>query len=45
MEGPFFAGGQHVQVPGPDALKEAIYCHTIGATPQEEETTGRCLPD
>ena len=45
MEGPFFADGQHVQVPGPEALKEAIYCHTVGATEQEEETSGRCLPD
>ena len=45
MEGPFFAGGQHVQVPGPDALKEAIYCHTVGATEQEQESSGRCLPD
>jgi hypothetical protein len=45
MEGPFFADGQHVQVPGPDAIKEAIYCHTVGATEQEQETTGRCLPD
>ena len=45
MEGPFVDSEGHVQVPGPDALKEAIYCHTIGATPKEEETTGRCLPD
>lgn len=45
MEGPFFADGQHVQVPGPAALKEAIFCHTVGASPEEQETTGRCLPD
>ncbi len=45
MEGPFFVDGKHVQVPGPEALKEAIYCHTVGATEQEQETTGRCLPD
>ncbi len=45
MEGPFVDGEGHVQVPGPDAIKEAIYCHTIGATEQEQETTGRCLPD
>jgi len=45
FEGPFFVEGKHVQVPGPDAIKEAIFCHTIGATEQEQETTGRCLPD
>jgi len=45
FEGPFFADGQHVQVPGPAAIKEAIFCHTVGATPKEQETTGRCLPD
>ena len=45
FEGPFFVEGQHVQVPGPDAIKEAIYCHAVGATPEEQEQTGRCLPD
>lgn len=45
FEGPFFADGQHVQVPGVDAIKEAIYCHAVGATPDEQEQTGRCLPD
>jgi hypothetical protein len=45
FEGPFFADGRHVQVPGPGAIKEAIYCHTVGATEQEQETSGRCLPD
>jgi hypothetical protein len=45
FEGPFFADGRHVQVPGPGAIKEAIYCHTVGATPEEQERTGRCLPD
>lgn len=45
FEGPFFADGQHVQVPGPGAIKEAIFCHTVGATEQEQETSGRCLPD
>lgn len=45
FEGPFFVDGRHVQVPGPAAIKEAIYCHAVGATPQEQDTTGRCLPD
>ena len=36
-------GRRHV----PDAaeLHEAIYCSVRGATPQEEEESGRCLPD
>lgn len=45
FEGPFFVEGQHVQVPGPAAIKEAIYCHAVGATPEEQEQSGRCLPD
>jgi hypothetical protein len=45
FEGPFFADGRHVQVPGPGAIKEAIYCHAVGASDAEREATGRCLPD
>ena len=45
FEGPFFVDGKHVQVPGPAAIKEAIYCYAVGATPEEQEQTGRCLPD
>lgn len=45
FEGPFFADGQHVQVPGPAAIKEAIFCHAVGATPEEQAQSGRCLPD
>lgn len=45
FEGPFFADGRHVQVPGPSAIKEAIFCHAVGATPEEQEASGRCLPD
>jgi hypothetical protein len=32
-------------VPPADELEEAIYCSVHGATPQEEEESGRCLPD
>jgi len=36
-------GRRHV--PGVEVLHEAIYCSVRGATPQEEEESGRCLPD
>lgn len=45
FEGPFFANGRHVQVPGPGAIKEAIFCHAVGASSEEQAMTGRCLPD
>lgn len=32
-------------VPSADDLHEAIYCAVKGATPEEEEESGRCLPD
>ncbi len=42
LESPF---GDPPQVPSAEDLHEAIYCWTKGATPEEEETSGRCLPD
>ena len=36
-------GRRHV--PDVAELHEAIYCSVRGATPQEEEESGRCLPD
>lgn len=45
MEGPFVDGEGHVQVPGADAIKEAIYCYAVGATDKEQEESGRCLVD
>lgn len=42
IESPF---GSPPQVPSVADLHEAIYCWTKGATPEEEEKTGRCLPD
>ena len=32
-------------VPSVEDLEEAIYCKVKGATPKEQEETGRCLPD
>ena len=37
--------GSPPQIPSAEDLHEAIYCAVKGATPEEEETTGRCLPD
>jgi hypothetical protein len=42
MEGPF---GTPSQAPSAEDLYEAIYCSVKGATPEEEEQSGRCLPD
>ena len=42
IESPF---GDPPQVPSVEDMHEAIYCWKKGATPEEEETTGRCLPD
>lgn len=42
LESPF---GDPPQVPSVEDLHEAIYCWTKGATEEEQETSGRCLPD
>lgn len=42
MEGPF---GTPPKAPSVEELHEAIYCTVKGATPEEEEQSGRCLPD
>lgn len=42
LESPF---GEPPQVPSVEELHEAIYCWTKGATEEEQETSGRCLPD
>ena len=42
LESPF---GDPPQIPSAEDLHEAIYCMTKGATEQEQETSGRCLPD
>jgi hypothetical protein len=45
LEGPFVDEAGAAHVPSPDELREAIYCHAVGATPNEQEESGRCLPD
>ena len=42
IESPF---GTPPQIPSVDDLHESIYCAVIGATEEEQETSGRCLPD
>ena len=32
-------------VPSAEDLEETIFCSVQGATPEEEEESGRCLPD
>ena len=43
LEAPF--GSPPHNIPSADDLHEAIYCTMKGATPQEGEESGRCLPD
>ena len=45
LEGPFINAEGQSSVPTSDELAEAIYCAVRGATPQEQEEEGRCLPD
>jgi hypothetical protein len=45
LEYPFLTTDGKSQVPSADELEEAIYCAVIGATPEEQESTGRCLVD
>ena len=42
---PFVAIDGSVNVPSADEIEEAIYCAVRGATEQEQEESGRCLPD
>jgi hypothetical protein len=45
LEYPFLTTDGKSQVPTADELGEAIYCAVRGATPEEQETSGRCLVD
>jgi hypothetical protein len=45
LEYPFLITDGKSQVPSADELEEAIYCAVVGATPEEQESTGRCLVD
>ena len=42
LESPF---GDPPQIPSVEDIHEAIYCLKKGATPEEEEASGRCLAD
>jgi hypothetical protein len=45
LEYPFLTADGKSQVPSADELEEAIYCNVHGATPEEQEESGRCLVD
>ena len=45
LEYPFLTTDGKTQVPSAGELEEAIYCAVIGATPEEQESSGRCLVD
>ena len=45
LEYPFLTTDGKSQVPTADELQEAIYCAVRGATPEEQEASGRCLVD
>jgi hypothetical protein len=45
LEYPFLTTDGKTQVPSAAELEEAIYCAVQGATPQEQEASGRCLVD
>jgi Domain of unknown function (DUF4262) len=45
LEYPFVTDDGIAHVPAAEELGEAIYCHVHGASPREQEETGRCLPD
>jgi hypothetical protein len=45
LEYPFVAGDGSIKVPTADQVEEAIYCAVIGVTVEEQEESGRCLPD
>ena len=45
LEYPFLTVDGKSQVPSATELEEAIYCAVVGATPEEQESSGRCLVD
>ena len=45
LEYPFLTADGKSQAPSVDELEEAIYCRVVGATPEEQESSGRCLVD
>jgi hypothetical protein len=45
LEYPFLTTDGKTQVPSGKELEEAIYCAVVGATPEEQDVSGRCLVD
>jgi hypothetical protein len=45
LEYPFLTTDGKSQVPSTEELAEAIYCAVVGATREEQESSGRCLVD
>jgi hypothetical protein len=45
LEFPFLTADGAAHTPSATELDEAIFCAVHGASPQEEEESGRCLPD
>ena len=45
LEYPFLTADGATHVPSTSELGEAIFCTVHGASQQEEEASGRCLPD
>jgi hypothetical protein len=45
LEYPFLTTDGKTQVPTANELEEAIYCAVVGATPEVQESSGRCLVD
>jgi hypothetical protein len=45
LEYPFLTGDGATHTPSAAELGEAIFCSVQGASEQEEEASGRCLPD
>jgi len=45
LEYPFLTADGAAHVPGREELAEAIFCHVQGASAEETEESGRCLPD
>jgi hypothetical protein len=45
LEYPFLTADGAAHVPGTEELGEAIFCHVQGASAEETEESGRCLPD
>ncbi len=45
LEYPFLTADGATHVPSTSEFGEAIFCTVHGASQQEEEASGRCLPD